>query len=281
MKIKCNAKINVFLNVVGKKEVANRGTLHEIESLIVPINIYDNIEIYENDIDEIIGMDIPMETNLMYKALCKVRNLFNIEKKVKIIIEKNIPVFAGLGGGSSNAAAVIKALNVMWNLKMGTQEMISIGKEIGSDIPFFIINKPSFVYGIGEKVEFVDNYEKIKGILIFDNDKSSTKEVYEKVNEFPFSMSKMYNLKLEGYNSKNETNDYSLYNNDLEKGLSLKMYSKIQDIKNKLIEYGAIYSAMSGSGGSVFGIFVNENEMKESYEKIKQKYKYVYMFENL
>lgn len=281
MKIKCNAKINVFLNVVGKKEVANRGVLHEIESLIVPINIYDNIEIYENDIDEIIGMDIPMETNLMYKALCKVRNLFNIEKKVKIIIEKNIPVFAGLGGGSSNAAAVIKALNVIWNLKMSVQEMISIGKEIGSDIPFFIINKASFVYGIGEKVEFVDNYEKIKGILIFDNDKSSTKEVYEKVDEFPFSMSKMYNLKLEGYKSKNETNDYSLYNNDLEKGLSLKMYSKIQDIKNKLIEYGAIYSAMSGSGGSVFGIFVNENKMKESYEKIKQKYKYVYMFENL
>lgn len=281
MKIKCNAKINVFLNVVGKKEVANRGVLHEIESLIVPINIYDNIEIYENDIDEIIGMDIPMETNLMYKALCKVRNLFNIEKKVKIIIEKHIPVFAGLGGGSSNAAAVIKALNVIWNLKMSVQEMISIGKEIGSDIPFFIINKPSFVYGIGEKVEFVDNYEKIKGILIFDNDKSSTKEVYEKVDEFPFSMSKMYNLKLEGYKSKNETNDYSLYNNDLEKGLSLKMYSKIQDIKNKLIECGAIYSAMSGSGGSVFGIFVNENEMKESYVKIKQKYKYVYMFENL
>lgn len=280
MKIKSNAKINVFLNVVGKNEVVNRGVLHEIESLIVPINIYDNIEIYENDIDEIIGMDIPIETNLMYKALCKVRNLFNIEKKVKIIIEKNIPIFAGLGGGSSNAAAVIKALNVIWNLNMSEQEMISIGKEIGSDIPFFIINKPSFVYGIGEKVELIDNYEKIKGILIFDNDKSSTKEVYDRVDEFPFSLSKLYNLKLEGYKSKNETYDYSLYNNDLEKGLNLKMYSKIQSIKNELIECGAIYSAMSGSGGSVFGIFKEENEIKECYEKVKQKYKYVYVFES-
>lgn len=280
MKIKSNAKINVFLNVVGKKEVINRGVLHEIESLIVPINIYDNIEIYENDIDEIIGMDIPIETNLMYKALCKVRNLFNIEKKVKIIIEKNIPIFAGLGGGSSNAAAVIKALNVIWNLNMSEQEMISIGKEIGSDIPFFIINKPSFVYGIGEKVELIDNYEKIKGILIFDNDKSSTKEVYDRVDEFPFSLSKLYNLKLEGCKSKNETYDYSLYNNDLEKGLNLKMYSKIQSIKNELIESGAIYSAMSGSGGSVFGIFKEENEIKECYEKVKQKYKYVYVFES-
>ena len=280
MEIKSNAKINVFLNVVGKNEVVNRGVLHEIESLIVPINIYDNIEIYENDIDEIIGMDIPIETNLMYKALCKVRNLFNIEKKVKIIIEKNIPIFAGLGGGSSNAAAVIKALNVIWNLNMSEQEMISIGKEIGSDIPFFIINKPSFVYGIGEKVELIYNYEKIKGILIFDNDKSSTKEVYDRVDEFPFSLSKLYNLKLEGCKSKNETYDYFLYNNDLEKGLNLKMYSKIQSIKNELIECGAIYSAMSGSGGSVFGIFKEENEIKECYEKVKQKYKYVYVFES-
>lgn len=280
MKIKSNAKINLFLNVVGKNEVVNRGVLHEIESLVVPINIYDNIEIYENDIDEIIGMDIPIETNLMYKALCKVRNLFNIEKKVKIIIEKNIPIFAGLGGGSSNAAAVIKALNVIWNLNMSEQEMISIGKEIGSDIPFFIINKPSFVYGIGEKVELIDNYEKIKGILIFDNDKSSTKEVYDRVDEFPFSLSKLYNLKLEGCKFKNETYDYSLYNNDLEKGLNLKMYSKIQSIKNELIERGAIYSAMSGSGGSVFGIFKEENEIKECYEEVKQKYKYVYVFES-
>ena len=280
MEIKSNAKINVFLNVVGKNEVVNKGVLHEIESLIVPINIYDNIEIYENDIDKIIGMDIPIETNLMYKALCKDRNLFDIEKKVKLIIEKNIPIFAGLGGGSSNAAAVIKALNVIWNLNMSEQEMISIGKEIGSDIPFFIINKPSFVYGIGEKVELIDNYKKIKGILIFDNDKSSTKEVYDRVDEFPFSLSKLYNLKLEGCKSKNETYDYSLYNNDLEKGLNLKTYFKIQSIKNELIECGAIYSAMSGSGGSVFGIFEEENEIKECYEKVKQKYKYVYMFES-
>ena len=136
MKVKSNAKLNLNLKVVGKI-----GNLHELESIMVPIDLYDYIEIKESEEDRIFGMDIPIETNLMYKALCKIRSLYNIDKHIEITINKNIPIFSGMGGGSGNAAAVILALSQIWKLNMTIEEMVRIGKEIGSDVPFFIINK--------------------------------------------------------------------------------------------------------------------------------------------
>lgn len=278
MKIKSNAKINLSLKVIGKAmNLFGTGYLHYIESVMVPINIYDYIEINESATDEIIGMDIPMESNLMYKALCKVRDKFKIEKCVKITIDKRIPVFAGLGGGSGNAASIILALNEMWGLSMTSEEMINLGKKVGSDVSFFIKNRPSFVYGTGDKISLIKNFEKIKGILVFDGDKSSTKEVYDNIDEFPFSKPI----------DKDELNDIVSNKcnikcvNDLEKGLNLSMIKKINQIKRDLELCGAKTSLMSGSGGSVFGIFEDEENKNECCEKLKNKYKFVCKFETL
>lgn len=278
MKIKSNAKINLSLKVIGKEmSLIGTGCLHYIESVMVPINIYDYIEINESATDEIIGMDIPMESNLMYKALCKVRDKFKIKKCVKIIIDKRIPVFAGLGGGSGNAASIILALNEMWGLSMTPEEMMNLGKSVGSDVSFFIMNRPSFVYGTGDKISLIKNFEKIKGILVFDGDKSSTKEVYDNIDEFPFSRPI----------DKDELNDIVSNKinikcvNDLEKGLNLSMIKKINQIKRDLELCGAKTSLMSGSGGSVFGIFEDEENKNDSYKKLKNKYKFVCEFETL
>lgn len=278
MKIKSNAKINLSLKVIGKEmSLFGTGCLHYIESVMVPINIYDYIEINESATDEIIGMDIPMESNLMYKALCKVRDKFKIKKCVKIIIDKRIPVFAGLGGGSGNAASIILALNEMWGLSMTLEEMMNLGKSVGSDVSFFIMNRPSFVYGTGDKISLIKNFEKIKGILVFDGDKSSTKEVYDNIDEFPFSKPI----------DKDELNDIVSNKinikcvNDLEKGLNLSMIKKINQIKRELELCGAKTSLMSGSGGSVFGIFEDEENKNDCYKKLKNKYKFVCKFETL
>ena len=278
MKIKSNAKINLSLKVIGKEmSLFETGCLHYIESVMAPINIYDYIEINESATDEIIGMDIPMESNLMYKALCKVRDKFKIKKCVKIIIDKRIPVFAGLGGGSGNAASIILALNEMWGLSMTPEEMMNLGKKVGSDVSFFIMNRPAFVYGTGDKISLIKNFEKIKGILVFDGDKSSTKEVYDNIDEFPFS--KPIN--------KDELNDIVSNKinikcvNDLEKGLDLSMIKKINQIKRDLELCGAKTSLMSGSGGSVFGIFEDEENRNDCYKELKNKYKFVCEFETL
>jgi len=257
--------------------------------LMVPINLYDYIEIKESDEDKIIGMDIPNEQNLMFKALCKVRSLYDINKHIEIVIEKNIPVFAGLGGGSSNAASVILALNEMWKLNMSNDEMISIGKQIGSDVPFFIINKPAFVFGTGDKIIENNEFSKIKGILVFDDNKASTKEVFERLDALPIARNNRINKSLDKiYENANEdlrSVCNSIHNieyiNDLEKGLDLIMYSKIQSIKNDLMSHGAVYSLMTGSGGCVFGIFENDVDVEMCRKVLSDKYKFVYCFESI
>ena len=278
MKIKSNAKINLSLKVIGKEmSLFGTGCLHYIESVMVPINIYDYIEINESATDEIIGMDIPMESNLMYKALCKVRDKFKIKKCVKIIIDKRIPVFAGLGGGSGNAASIILALNKMWGLSMTFEEMINLGKEVGSDVSFFIVNEPSFVYGTGDKIKPIIEFNKIKGILVFDGDKSSTKEVYKNIDMFPFS-EPIGNAELKNVTSNNGNIEYV---NDLEKGLNLSMVEKINQIKRELKLCGAKSALMSGSGGSVFGIFEEEEKMNLCYDRLKKMYQFIFKFESL
>ncbi len=284
MKIKSNAKLNLFLKVVGKS-----GNLHKLESLMVPIDLYDYIEIKESDEDKIIGMDIPIEQNLMYKALCKVRDLYNVNKYIEIKIEKNIPVFAGMGGGSGNAASIILALNKLWDLKMSNEEMLSIGKQIGSDVPFFIINKPAFVSGTGDKIVEKNEFSKIKGLLVYDGDRASTKEVFERLDNMPISINNRMDKSIDKiYENANKNLSFiynSIYNieyiNDLEKGLDLMVYSKIQNIKNELMSHGAVYSLMTGSGGCVFGIFENDTDVEKCRKALFNKYKFVYSFESI
>ena len=190
MRVEANAKINIYLKVLGK----NANGYHDLDSLMVPIDLCDILCIEESKKDEIVGMDIPMESNLIYKALDLVRKTYNIKKKVRVTIEKNIPSFAGLGGGSSDAAVTIKALNQLWNLELNEEEMCKLAEKIGSDVPFFIYNKPAMISGRGENVDLVDIPE-IKGILIFSDNKFSTKEVFANIKKYslPYNKNEILN----------------------------------------------------------------------------------------
>lgn len=297
MNFKSNAKINLGLKVLGVVQDCFGRKLHELETIMIPINLYDKITIEESYKDEIIGMDIPIESNIMYKALMMIKKNYNIEKCIKIIIEKNIPIFAGLGGGSGNAASLINALNEFWNLNMTIEEKVLIGKQIGSDVPFFIYNKLAFVYGTGEKIKLMDEIINIKGILIFDDDYCSTKEVFENVDKSRENNNINVKSTIINNNSNNIDNSNKIekrnveykdiaslsinYVNDLEKGLNSDIYTKISAIKKDLIENGAAKALMSGSGGAVFGVYENDKEIEESINKLSKKYRFVYKFENI
>lgn len=260
MNIKSNAKINLYLNVYNKEN-----ELHKIESLIVPISLYDNIIIEENEYDIIEGVNIDMKNNIVYKALCLFREKYHVNNKYKIIINKNIPIGAGLGGGSSNAASVLLFLAKTNNINKS--EIIELSKFVGSDVSFFIENKPAIVRGTGDKVE-ICNFEKTHGVLIFDDDFVSTKDSYCLLDE----------IKRE---YKKTPTDISMYSNDLELSLPLEMQVKVQCIKEILLKQGSYFSLMSGSGGSVFGLFKTPEKAIECIKKIENKYQNVFLFETL
>lgn len=260
MKVKSNAKINLSLKVCEKID-----TLHKIESIMVPISIYDKITIEENESDVIYGMDIPYKENIMYKALSIFKSEYKVNKCYKILIEKEIPIKAGLGGGSSNAACILKELGKEHNICF--DDLVKLSVKIGSDVTFFMYNKPSYVSGTGDMIKPYDSFAKLFGVIIFDNDMFSAKEMYEK-----------YDLLDEKSKLNNEKKNYF---NDLEKGLSAEEKEKIESIKRDLILNGAVYSLMSGSGGSVFGIFKTKEDSQRCEEKLKEKYGKVVAFETI
>ena len=256
MKCKCNAKINIGLKIVGKKN-----DYHLIESTFVPINIFDYISIEEGEYDEITGMDISLDDNLIYKSISLLRNKYHIEKHFKVKITKNIPMRAGLGGGSSNAACVLKAINEMLRLGLDNQELASLGFELGSDVPFFIYNKPSLVTGMGECIKEIKDFEKIYGVLIFDDLYFDTKMVYDTYDTI--------------------NNNEELLNNLEKAARTMSNGDKILLIEKDLLHCGAHLASLTGSGGAVFGLFSNERAAKEVVDCLKIKYKFVESFESL
>ena len=256
MKDKCNAKINIGLKITGIKN-----GYHMLDSTFVPISLYDYVEIEVSNKDEIIGMDIDMNNNIMYKALKLMKNKYNIEDYYRIKIDKNIPMQAGLGGGSSDAALVLHMLNEMNNLDLSNAELAELALEIGSDVPFFIYNKPSKVKGRGEIINILDNFKKIYGVLIFDNLHFNTKIVYDT------------------YDSIEKKEEII---NDLE--LAARMMSggeRIKKIEKDLLDNGAYMASLTGSGGAIFGLFEDMKSAINAENKLIKEYAFVKSFESI
>ena len=159
MRIKSYAKLNLTLEILGR----NSSNMHEISGIFQNINLFDEIEILESNFDSVntFNFDIIQEDNLAFKALKLMKKELSINNFFKVNIHKNIPLSSGLGGGSSNAAAIIFALNRMMNLNLTISDMVSISKMLGSDIPFFFTGGTCYVTGVGEKVEKLNRIFKL------------------------------------------------------------------------------------------------------------------------
>ena len=247
MKINTYAKINLNLKI--SKEVEDG--LHNISSLMVPINLYDSIEINETnaDVDEIqFDKEGISEENTISKSLNLLRSRSNLPGFFDIIIKKNIPIEAGLGGGSSNAAGIISTLTKKYNLQMPTYREIAVN--VGSDVPFFITGKPANIFGIGDIVNPENLQRDINMILVVPNEKISTKDAFSMFDELSQD-----NLEINEYEGLKIFNDFWIPAQTLEPNL-LKIKNNLESITN--LEF-----YLSGSGSSMFSLGDTEELTKK------------------
>jgi 4-diphosphocytidyl-2-C-methyl-D-erythritol kinase len=249
------AKINLGLHVVSKREDG----FHSIESVFYPIDLTDILEVIPSanpGIDlEISGMipDGDPDTNLVSKAYYAVEAIHRIPG-VKVHLHKHIPMGAGLGGGSSDAASMVKALNILFNLKMSDNDMRHIVASLGSDCAFFVASQAAFASGRGEILEPISlDLSDYEIGLIHPNVHVSTKEAYAGI--VPKSAS--IHLKTLSELPVREWRDK--VKNDFEETVFRK-FPVVAEAKQRLYDLGAIYAGMSGSGSTCFGLFEREAE---------------------
>jgi 4-diphosphocytidyl-2-C-methyl-D-erythritol kinase len=263
------AKINWFLSVLGKREDG----YHNISSLMQCISIYDNLTFEQADTIEVVSdLDIPPGDNLVYKAASFLKQYTSYKKGAKIALHKNIPVSAGLGGGSSDAAYTLSGLNRIWGLGLSNRELSTIGAEIGSDVPFFLNSSFAFVEGRGEKITPLKlNNPAIVLLLVKPSISVSTAWAYayfDKLNIGELTK-KTVDIKLfcQAFLNRDLASLRATLNNDLEK-VVIERYPVVGEIKEKLLKNGAIISLMTGSGPTVVGVFESKKAALTAAEKL-------------
>ena len=255
MKIFSPAKINLFLQVLGKRPDG----YHDLMSLMCCIGLYDTVLLTFGVKNIAVSCHHPGvpedDKNLAFGAAHLFLKTLNKNEGVKIIIQKQIPVAAGLGGGSSNAAAVFLGLNRYYGYPFSTEELMSMGLSIGADVPFFIFQKPAIATGIGEKLEAYQNLKNLKILLVFPDISVSTADVYKKLN---LGLTKC-EKKLKSFllNKRRFDPRYHLCN-DLE-AVTASTYPVIKTVKEALLSHGALGALMTGSGPTIFGLFSDSN----------------------
>lgn len=260
MKLCSPAKLNLSLRCVGKLD----NGYHELEMLNIryPLNDYIYIRKDEENKLEFINSNLdPNKDNLVLKVLEYLQDTYNIKDKYYIRIEKNIPVGAGLGGGSSNAATLIKFINEEHNLNLSINDLINIGIKFGADIPYCLFNGPCIVKGIGEKIEEVELNLKEDLIIVNPNIYISTKEVF--INNK--KRSDRSNIDLDNY--------LNYLENDLEEAAFI-VSKELRDVKEYLVSLDVKKVVMSGSG-STFILFVDKDKKDYIYNIIKKETNYL------
>jgi 4-diphosphocytidyl-2-C-methyl-D-erythritol kinase len=243
-----NAKINIGLYVTGKRTDG----FHNLESAFFPIDWTDILEITPQEKFEFSSSGLPisgkMEDNLCYRAYQLLQKAHQI-KGVHIHLHKIIPMGAGLGGGSSDAAFTLIGLRDLFDLPLTNTDLIPFAQQLGSDCAFFLLNSPAFGVGKGDELTVLNNPIQAKYmVLVYPKIAISTQEAYAHINASPAKnhLPNVLNKPLEEWKT--------LIHNDFEDSVFPK-YPILKDIKEELYQLGAVYAAMSGSGSTLFGLF--------------------------
>jgi len=266
--LKTPAKINWFLSVLGKREDG----YHEISSLMQGISLYDELTFEHSEGIEIrTDADIPLEENLVYKAAVLLKEEFSVSKGAAITLRKEIPVSAGLGGGSSDAACALSGLNRLWELGLKDEELIKLGGMMGSDVPFFFMAPMAAVRGRGEIVTKLEALNRHIVVIVKPAIGVSTKWAYSEISRMLPELTKRdNNIKL--FCHALERQDFKsialMMQNDLELPV-MREFQLIGEIKGRLLALGAEASLMSGSGPTVFGVFSGRKKAEEAVEAMR------------
>ena len=269
--MKARAKINLNLLILGKRE----DNYHNIESVFQKVNLYDEIYIKKTKTNQfelktnVEGLN--NSENIIYKAYIKLKEQYKKIDGIEVILNKKIPMQAGMAGGSTDCASFIICMNKLFTLNLSRKEIETIGKSLGADVVPCFYNKAILAEGIGDIITKINTDFKYYILIIKPNISYNTKEMYKKLDEkSEFKQSNNTKLIIKAL----ENHDLELIANNLynvfEDVVEHKMI--IQDIKKQLLEKGAIGSLMTGSGSCIYGIFKSKQTAKLAYKTLKDRY---------
>ncbi|MCX7712011.1 MAG: 4-(cytidine 5'-diphospho)-2-C-methyl-D-erythritol kinase [Clostridia bacterium] len=270
LELKARAKINLSLDVLRKRPDG----YHDLRMIMQTIELHDKVglEVIEAGIE--IRCDHPSiplgNSNIAYKAAELLINEYKISKGVRIRIEKNIPVAAGLAGGSTDAAAVLKGMNRIFSLGLSRTELMALGKKIGADVPYCIRGGTMLAEGIGEVLTELPAFRGVSIVLIKPRIDVSTAWVYKSLNFDNIDTRPNTSLLMDAIRE-NKPDILAQNMANVLETVTIKEYGIINIIKEKLMDLGAMGSMMSGSGPTVFGIFRDEQAAQKAFSALDKK----------
>lgn len=261
MRIKTPAKINTCLYILNKRPDG----FHELYTHMVPINLFDTIH-FESNSNQGIQLEINGKpcgnpaNNLIVQAAQKFEMQANVSVNMNFTLLKKIPVGAGLGGGSGNAAGVIQALNQFYNKPLQETELYQIASELGSDIPFFLKPCPSEAKGRGEKLSPFSHFPSFQAVVVAPPFSISTPEAYRNCQPsipsvLPRNVTTFHDLAKSVFNQFETT--------------LIPTFPQLSKIKQTLLDQGAVAASVSGSGSSVFGLFSDNDTMNQAHSELE------------
>jgi 4-diphosphocytidyl-2-C-methyl-D-erythritol kinase len=268
IELNANAKINLSLDVTGKRPDG----YHTVKMIMQSVDLHDRVRLEIIDSGIQVKCNFPWiptdRNNTAYRAAELIKENFGIKEGIKISIEKNIPVAAGLAGGSTDGAAVLKGMNSLFSLNISETDLMSYGEKIGADVPYCIKGGTMLAEGIGEILTELTQLERTSIVIVKPKISVSTAWAYKNLDVENIKIRPDTDLLIKALDKKNIV---ELANNmvNIMETITIKQYHIIDEIKKKLINLGAVGSMMSGSGPSVFGIFLNEDSAEKAYRKIK------------
>ncbi|MFM7621179.1 MAG: 4-(cytidine 5'-diphospho)-2-C-methyl-D-erythritol kinase [Alphaproteobacteria bacterium] len=270
----CPAKINLCLKILNQRPDG----FHNLLSLVSKINLFDVLSVEKSSsfslkISGPFAKLIDNNNNLFLTILNYFQENYSINNNLKITLEKNIPVGAGLGGGSSNACSFMNILNQIFELNLSNQELQKISLNFGSDIAFFFKETPQIMMSRGEVLHDFNNLKKLHIVLIYPQINLSTKKIFSEYSLTKKPTSSQDNLPTHDQNFLKNFSQQQFFQmaNDLE-NIAIKHAPIIEELKNICLNFQPITCKMSGSGSTVFAIFDNQKQAQLVSTKLQESY---------
>ncbi len=271
---KAYAKINIALDVLRKREDG----YHDMKMVMQTLDIFDLIKIKKNNSKEIViksNVEITdkIENNLVYKACVDVLKSADLYNKIglEVYIEKNIPMGAGMAGGSADCATTIVALNELLDIKLDTDKMIEIGKKLGSDVPYCLVGGTKLVEGVGDVITDLKDHPETVVLVAKPNVSVSTKEIFQCLNIDAIKKKPNFEKMINGLNNSNVQAIAGSFCNVFEE-ITIPIYPEIGEIKKIIMDNHAINSLMTGTGSTVFGYFENIDTARVAAKELEKSF---------
>jgi len=270
LEIKAPAKVNLYLRIIGKRTDG----YHNIETIFQSVSLFD--ELYLEEINSpVIKIECnhpqvpPGEGNIVYRAVILLREYTGISRGIKIRLDKKIPVGGGLGGAATDAAATLEGLNKLWQLNLPRENLFHIARKMGADVPFFLLRGTVLGEGRGDELKVLPDLPPVWLVIINPGFPTSTAQIYQQVGVGLTNSSNDIKIMLNAIESGNIKLLSRYLRNDLE-AVVFPQFPILRQLKEKLIQLGALGALMAGSGSSIFGMVAEEEVAWEIKNQLRE-----------